>query len=145
MFHKQLRKTHLYFWTLAIIIFVIGLLIIDQDDTLDINYHDTYYVVQSSLVNLLFTITYLLIGFIYWSFEKMDVELHPTLTNLHTFITIITVTLVLVIPEITSFFLEGFYYGVNTVLFVLSLITIFAQFIFVMNVLRGIILKLRRN
>lgn len=94
MFQNKFKKAHLYFWILAITIFVIGLVRIDQDDTLDINVHDTYYyVVQSSLINLFFTIIYLLIGFIYWSFKKLDIELHPTLTSLHTVITIASVIL----------------------------------------------------
>lgn len=145
MFKGQYKKAHLYFWILAIIIFVIGLLRIDLDDTLDINVHDTYYVIQASHFNLFFTIIYLLIGFIYWSFKKLDIELHPTLTSLHTVITIASVILTIVIPEINNLFFDGFYYGINAILFVLSLIIVVAQFIFITNILRGMFLRLKKN
>ncbi|GAA0721082.1 hypothetical protein GCM10009430_21960 [Aquimarina litoralis] len=120
-----------------------GILLIDYDKTVDVNVHDTYYVMQAYVMNLFSTVVFLVIGIVYWSFGKMKIELNPILTKLHTIITIVFVVLLIVIPEISKLFFDGFYYGINAILFVLGLIIIVTQFIFIANILRGIFLKLK--
>lgn len=75
------------FWLVAVIILLIGLL--SPDSTLDINVHDTYFVIANLNVAIALFIFYFFNGFGYWSVEKViKKQLQKYLTLIHTVILI---------------------------------------------------------
>lgn len=86
----NLRKIKIYnlFWLVASIILLIGL-IQDrfEDNTFDINIHDTYFVIAHFYVALFLSLGYYLIGLGYWIVQKvMKRELNKVLTIIHSII-----------------------------------------------------------
>lgn len=82
-------KPHIYFLITAIIIFVIGLFFKNSENTIDINIHDTYFVITTFHFAILISIVLFLIGLIYYVFSKLKTLLVKSLTVLHTVITIL--------------------------------------------------------
>ncbi|PXY46102.1 hypothetical protein DMB68_02625 [Flavobacterium hydrophilum] len=86
MIKKNIKVYHL-FWLIAVIILLIGLF--DPDSTLDINVHDTYFVIANLHVAIALFIFYFFNGFGYWSVEKvLKKQLQKYLTLIHTTILI---------------------------------------------------------
>ncbi len=71
MILKKLKVYH-YFWLTSAIIFIIGFWRQNSpDNVLDINVHDTYYVIANSHVSILLALCYLLLGSGYWLVQKV--------------------------------------------------------------------------
>lgn len=80
MFAKNLKQNYLHLFLLfSIIILLIGFLFRGDDTTLDINVHDTYYVVEHILVNIFFSILSFLIWGIYFLFQFFRFKLKSKL------------------------------------------------------------------
>ena len=80
-------KIHYYFWLVSIIILLIGLSNIDG--TLDINVHDTYFIISHFHVAIILFTIYFIYGLGYWLVqEKFKKTLIKTLTILHSVILI---------------------------------------------------------
>ena len=83
---NKIRVYHL-FWAVAIIVLLIG--IIQNDKTLDINVHDTYFVISYRLVSYAVFLFYILNGLGYWSLMKiLKRRLIKAFTIIHTVILI---------------------------------------------------------
>lgn len=82
------KKVHALFFLTAIAIFVFRLLFLSPDDVLDINIHDTYFVVDHIISSIIILLSLLLIGLIYYLHYKFKVHLLKSLTLIHTFVTI---------------------------------------------------------
>ena len=68
---KRLRVYH-YFWLNSLLILVIGFYIQNlPDSTLDINIHDTYYVIEQIHLAILLAVFYFINGTGYWFVEKI--------------------------------------------------------------------------
>lgn len=79
----KLDKAHIYFWIVALICFVISITFFDSDAALDINVHDTYFIIAYfHLISLLSTVL-AFIGLIYYFHFKFDVNLNKILTKAH--------------------------------------------------------------
>lgn len=61
-------KIHYYFWLVSLIILFIGLY--DMDGTLDINVHDTYFVISHLNVAIVLCFVYFIYGFGYWLVQE---------------------------------------------------------------------------
>lgn len=81
-------KPYLYFWFVALIIFIIGLFFKTNDDGIVINIHDTYYVISNLHISIIFAIIYSIIGFAYWILDKITLKLYSRLTQTHLIISI---------------------------------------------------------
>ncbi len=82
-------KTPHYFWITAVFILLIGVSsFFDENDIIDINVHDTYFVIRNSHLTTLLFVIYGIIGFCYWLFFKYEIILVRNLTNIHSIITI---------------------------------------------------------
>jgi heme/copper-type cytochrome/quinol oxidase subunit 1 len=66
---KNKIKVYHLFWAVAIIVLLIGLIL--NDGTLDINVHDTYFVISYRIVSFALFLFYILNGLGYWSLIKI--------------------------------------------------------------------------
>jgi len=60
----------------------------DPNATLDVNVHDTYFVISNYDCTLTLFITYFIMGFLYWLFQQLQKQLIKPLTIIHTIILI---------------------------------------------------------
>lgn len=80
---------HPYFFVAALIIFIGCLFLYNSEEAIDINIHDTYFVIASSFyLFALISILLSFIGLIYYLHFKFKVELIKILSQIHTTITI---------------------------------------------------------
>ena len=80
-------KIHYFFWIISLIILLIGFY--DMDGTLDIDVHDTYFVIAHFYVAIILSIVYFIYGFGYWLVqEKFKKRLVKFLTIIHSVILI---------------------------------------------------------
>lgn len=79
----KFNKPHIYFWTIALIIFVIALFYYNSDITLDINVHDTYIVIAYFHLMILLSIFLAFIGLVYYLHYKFNVKLSRGLSKIH--------------------------------------------------------------
>lgn len=86
---KKIKVYHL-FWIVSLLIIIIGFLQNnDLKATLDINIHDTYYVVRNSDATIFLFISYFLMGTGYWLIQKVfKKKLVKFLTVIHSIILI---------------------------------------------------------
>ena len=91
--NTYLSKPHPLFWATAVIFMFLSAYYQRFDDALDINVHDTYYVIHNSHVAFLLAIFYALFGLFYWILSKSTLELNRILTRIHTFSTLLIIPL----------------------------------------------------
>lgn len=83
---QKIKVYHL-FWITALIILVIG--ISNPESTLDINIHDTYFIIAHFHVAVVFSLLFFLKGLGYWLFQKVfKKQLVRSLTVIHSLILI---------------------------------------------------------
>lgn len=140
------NKPHLIFLLTIPIIMLIG--IVSGDAALDINVHDTYYVIAYLHLATLISILFGIIGIGYWVMIKADRKLSKWLNLVHILTTIGGLILILIISELyrepkTDTILSDFDFNQNLdiIIFIILLITIFGQIIYPINIIRGIIKK----
>ncbi|WP_158655338.1 hypothetical protein [Flavivirga eckloniae] len=84
----MLTKIHTYFWIAAAIIYISGFIYYGTESVIDINIHDTYYVMSCFNLMTLLTLTLIFIGFGYWIFFKFTIQLYKLLIFIHILISI---------------------------------------------------------
>ncbi|MAQ74710.1 MAG: hypothetical protein CL613_00080 [Aquimarina sp.] len=131
---------YLYFWSLGLLIVFFAIRYGD-DTTLDINIHDTYYVMQKSVIDIFFIGLTITSGLLYFIFINFNFPLKGTLTIIHTVSNLAGYLTILILPE----FLGYFSYELNLILFLSFIIILASQPLFLINVLRAIYLKLKNN
>lgn len=86
----NIEKIKVYdsFWITAILILIIGFVLSnDPESTLDINIHDTYFVIANYHLTILLFTSYFLMGLGYWLVQKLfKKQLLKSLTIIHTVI-----------------------------------------------------------
>lgn len=89
MILKKIKAHHL-FLIVSILILLIGMYrSTDANSILDINVHDTYFVISNYDCTLILFTTYFLMGILYWLFEKLpQKQLIKPLTIIHSTILI---------------------------------------------------------
>ena len=94
-------KASYFFIITAIVYFLISVIFIaDLDSIIDINMHDTYFVISNLHLSILVSIFVLLQGILYLIVEKTKLKLNSLLTKLHFSFTVIFLS--------TLFFLLNF-------------------------------------
>ncbi len=141
------QNVYYYFWITAILLIALSIYWLNfEDAVLDINVHDTYFVIHHSHILQLLAIIYSFLGFIYWLFQKINIKLVKTLTQLHTSISILIIPLYF----ICSYLLELLYPPSNFPLLdsiqnsqllitIITLIGLLAQLLIIFNIVISII------
>ena len=139
-------KIHYLFWIVSLIILLIG--ISDIDGTLDINVHDTYYVIPHFDVALILSIIYFIYGFGYWLVqEKFKKRLVKILTLLHSVFLIgsfLAYWIVIYYARLfasNNFPLFDNYQTINITLVICSILCLIALPIYVANLTIGVFRK----
>lgn len=147
---QKIKVYHL-FWIVSLLIMIIG--IVQNNDpnaTLDINIHDTYFVIRNMDATIFLFVCYFLIGLGYWLIQKiLKKQLVKFLTITHSIILIGSFIFYWIIffcnPQYqvnSNFPLYDDYVSVNTVLIIEFLLIFFvATPIYIINLLIGIFRK----
>lgn len=120
-------------WSIPVILF---LSLIGLKSTIDLQLHDTYFIIASFHIGLFFSLLLGIIGLIYWQLKNK--RLVHWMTAIHVVCTIFTFILIpmsgLIFKEVIEGDLEIFR-TVNQILFFVILIALFSQLIFITNVI----------
>jgi len=136
------KKPYLFFWIATIFLIMLSIYWWNfEDAVLDINIHDTYFIIHNSHILLLLAILYALVGLTYWVLLKFQVALSKSLTQIHYICSLIIIP----IYFIGNFFLDKFHKSEfplfdNTSKFVIFItilifIGLIAQLFFFINVI----------
>jgi heme/copper-type cytochrome/quinol oxidase subunit 1 len=141
---KIFEKPHLIFLILTPMLFLIGYF--SPKNTFDINIYDTYYVVEHGLVPIAISLFFGIIGFGYWLIFKFKGKLSKLLTIVHILLTIgglIVIRILLELyrePKAESFLFDyNFNENLNMTMFIISIIILFGQIIYPINLVVGLI------
>lgn len=93
-------KPYISFWVLSLFMTIYGFYF--QNDTLDINVHDTYYVISWFHIFLLMSLLFLGIGLTYFTIHKLNKTKNLILTYIHIIGTIGGLLLFTLVPYIFS-------------------------------------------
>lgn len=151
----NLNKIKVYhiFWIVALLILIIGFIQDNDDPTanLDINIHDTYYVVRNFDSTIFLFICYFTMGFGYWLVQKVfKKQLVKSLTILHSLIFIgsfviywLALIYSMIFLQKSEFptFLSDYQLINSTLVLELLVITFIGIPIYIINLLIGLIRK----
>ena len=149
---QKIKVYHLL-WIVALLILIIGL--IDPNNTLDINIHDTYFVILNLHVAIALFLFYFLNGLGYWSIQKIFKKgLIKPLTIIHTTILIGSFVFYWLVIIYSKMFLSNSTFPlfddgrdlINiTLVLELLLILFLATPIFIINLLIGLLRRTDNN
>lgn len=133
------EKPHLFFLLSIPIIMLIGIL--SGDAVLNINVHDTYYVIAHLHLATLISILFGIIGIGYWIMQKADKKLSKWLNWIHIGL-IFGGTLIAWI--LTNFYRDEimeykFNNNLSLIITLIILLMIFGQLIFPINIISGLL------
>jgi heme/copper-type cytochrome/quinol oxidase subunit 1 len=149
----DLRKIKVYylFWLVALAILIVGAILNNSvDNTLDINIHDTYYVIAQLHFAIILSLAYSLLGFGYWIVQKvLKRKLIYLLTMIHSIILIGSFFVYGLVMGYSKVFLKSdpfsllnSYQIINqTCIILFLLIVVIGQPIYIVNLLIGIFKK----
>jgi heme/copper-type cytochrome/quinol oxidase subunit 1 len=142
----QKIKIHYLFWLVSLIILLIGLY--DMDETLDINVHDTYFVISHFDIAVILSIVYFIYGFGYWLVQKkFKKRLIKILTIIHSVILIGSFLAYWIVIYYTRLFatnnfpLFDNYQTINITLVICCILCLIALPIYITNLAIGIFRK----
>lgn len=134
---------YIYFWITALgIILISEVLILNISDAITINIKDTYYVIARREVGFVFSFLYILLGCMYWLFQKINIKLNRNLTAFHTIVSIATVIVYCAFLIYYRYFkTESLFESSNETFINLILVftIILIQFHFVYNIIHSVI------
>ena len=145
---KLINKPHIIFAICVPIIFLLSILV--QNDTLDVNIHDTYYVISNFHVSILLTLLLSLIAFGYWMMIKADRRLNKWLNLSHILLTLgsllvpYTYWIISLNFNSDSTVFNDYNSNLNTLLIFVIASIILGQIIFLINIVIGLLLKKRK-
>ncbi len=126
--------------------FILALSIIGLNSTIDLQLHDTYFVLTSIHIGILFSILLGVIGSLYWFTRNK--KLIAWMTASHVIITIVA----FVIITVSSLFFKAsirsdfaIFRTVNQILLAIILIMILSQVIFILNLIISLIRNKEKN
>lgn len=116
-----------------------------EDEVLDINVHDTYFVIAHSHLSMLISILFGIIGMVYWIIQKADRRLSKWLNRAHIGLTFGGT---LVVWILTKFYRTGvmeyeFNNNLTLMITLIILLMIIGQIVFPINIIYGLIKKER--
>lgn len=141
-----MKKMKLYF--LLLVLSIVSLIggFLATDETLDINVHDTYYVIAYNHFYYLISIVTFPLFLIYWIFDKVKFDLIKSFSIVHVFGTLLSVLglcfpyhLIFTTPEFPLF---DDYSKVNLYLTISAVLFVAFQLVFLLNILITLVKKL---
>lgn len=143
--NKLLEKPHLIFSLTIPIIALIGIL--SGEAVLDINVHDTYYVVAYLHLAILISVLFGIIGMGYWIMQKADRKLSKWLIWTHIGLTFGGILVVWILTHFyrTEIMEYEFNNNLTLIIMLIVLFMIFGQLIFPINIIYGLIKKKNKN
>ena len=135
----------MYFWITAVVIILAGGMkrLISDDNTLDINVHDTYYVIDNLYVIILLAVIYFILGVAYWVPYKAGILLNKKLTKLHTVITVLTVPEYYILLAYANYVINNpfgkNYEALNIGILLISFTVLLIQPLYLINVIISLI------
>lgn len=139
------NKPHLIFLLAIPIIMLIG--IFSGDTTLDINVHDTYYVIAYFYLTILISILFGIIGIGYWLMLTANRKLSKWLNLTHIVLTIGGIVTIILIPYLLNSRTESEYplfdglATQNLIISIVAILIFFGQLIYISNLIIGIFNK----
>ncbi len=138
---RIINKPHLIFLLSIPLIMLSGFLSSIND--LDINIHDTYYVFSLFDLNTLISILFGIIGLGYWIMLKANKKLSKWLNFVHIALTFGGISLIWILAQLfrESIMEYNFNNNLTLAIYIITLIAVFGQIIYPINLIRGIIGK----
>ena len=135
------NKPHLIFLIAIPIIMLIGIL--SGDAVLDINVHDTYYIIAYLHFATLISVLFGIIGIGYWFMLKANRKLSKWLNLIHITLTFGGILLIWILAQLfrESIMEYNFNNNLTLAIYLIALIAIFGQIIYPINIISGIIRK----
>jgi hypothetical protein len=136
-------QTKPYKFILLAIPFVILLFSLGIDSTIDMNVHDTYFVIDPKHLGVLFSLPLVGLSFVYWVFRKWD--LSKSLTLIHTLISVFGImsisfwSLVFLLPDETA---QQIWLKTNQAIWLILTVWTISQLLLVINLLIGLSRKI---
>ncbi len=142
--NRVTERPHIIFLVFAVITFILGF---NANGGIDINIHDTYYVISNYHFATLISILFGIIGLIYWIVKKMNGNLSNRLNLIHVALTFGGIFIILILNEFfrKSIMEYNFNENLTMVIYLISSIVVFGQIIFPINIISGIFKKQNRN
>ncbi|MCH3883419.1 cbb3-type cytochrome c oxidase subunit I [Tenacibaculum aquimarinum] len=136
-----INKPHLIFLLAIPIIMLIGIL--SDDAVLDINVHDTYYIIAYLHLATLISILFGIIGIGYWFMLKANRNLSKRLNLIHIALTFGGILLIWILAQLfrESIMEYNFNNNLTSAIYLIALIATFGQIIYPINIISGIIKK----
>lgn len=118
-------KTSYLFIITAIVYFLISVIFTaDLDSTIDINVHDTYFVISNLHLSILVSIFVLLQGILYLIVEKTKLKLNLLLAKLHFTFTVIFLSILFLLLNFQSNYSNLMWFNIGIVIALLGCILI---------------------
>ncbi|WP_299365896.1 cbb3-type cytochrome c oxidase subunit I [Winogradskyella sp.] len=139
--NKLIEKPHLIFLLAIPIIMLIGIL--SGDSVLDINVHDTYFVIAYLHLAILISILFGIIGIGYWIMKKADRKLSKWLNWIHIGLTFGGTLVLWILTKFyrTEIMEYEFNNNLTLIITLIILLIIIGQLIFPINIIYGLIKK----
>ena len=135
------KKPHLIFLFSIPIIILFGIL--NRNEILDINVHDTYFVFSPIDLTILISILFGIIGIGYWIMLKANRKLSKWLNLIHITLTFGGILLIWIFAQLFRESIMEYNFNNNLTfgIYLIALIAIFGQLIYPINIISGIIKK----
>lgn len=135
------EKPHLIFLLAIPIIMLIGIL--SGDTMLDLNVHDTYYVISYLHLAIIISILFGIIGIGYWIMQKADRKLSKWLNWTHIGLTFGGTLIVWILTKFyrTEIMEYEFNNNLTLIITLITLLMIIGQIIFPINIIYGLTKK----
>ncbi len=134
-----INKPHLIFLLSIPIIILFGIL--NRNEMLDINVHDTYFVFSQIDLTILISILFGIIGIGYWIMLKANRKLSKWLNLIHITLTFGGILLIWILAQLFRESIMEYNFNNNLTfgIYLIALIAIFGQLIYPINIISGII------
>lgn len=139
------QKPYIYFLLLTVVLFISWIAFKILDLTFVFNVVDTYNVISYSDIVVLILVPAVIVSFLYKLFDSTKIKLVKSLSKIHTLITILSTLLFILILSLFDFIsplgtnsrfpLFDDSNGGESTLFILLLILVFSQLLFIINLL----------
>ncbi len=134
------QKVYVYFWSIALLLIAFSVYSYTiEDAVLDINVHDTYFIIHYSHIFQLLAIIYAVLGLAYYIIKLIKVNLIKSLTNIHSLLSLGIIPiyfigyLILSARKHSQFPLFDDTSNLNVFITIIVLIGLISQLFFILN------------